>query len=78
MGCHWEIFQNSLVFGLRNGHALDEREECLSIKTVSIFQMCRAASICREVVEVKLVKDLIQRLCGGEPAENHEGQVIVD
>lgn len=39
---------------------------------------CHAAPICRKVVSVKLVKDLIQRFCGGEPAENHEGQVIVD
>ncbi len=78
MGCHWETFQNSLMLGLRDGHALDEREECQSMKTVAIFQMCHAAPIDREVVSIKLVKDLIQRFCGGELAENHEGQVIVD
>lgn len=39
---------------------------------------CHAAPIDREVVSIKLVKDLIQRLGGEEPAENHEGQVIVD
>ncbi|CEF41446.1 hypothetical protein predicted by Glimmer/Critica [Acetobacter senegalensis] len=39
---------------------------------------CHAAPIDREVVSIKLVKDLIERFCGGKPAENHEGQVIVD